>query len=278
MEADDAAELERLKRTKGHVGREGSGSRTIAQGGATIVSNSRQIVSDAWRLAPDLVPLASARGQQLLAEAECRAAFDRLWPHFAPQAGSSCCGVCSAAMVASALACRRITEDDFFGRLPADLALGGRPAEIAVRSAGVTLEQLAELIRAAPGIAAAERPFEGGFVHGDAIDVAGARAALRAALLSVGDSGAGAPTYPLLNYQMSELGQEPWGGHVSPIAAYHAGADAFLLLDVWFHTEPVWASAARVHAAMSGSDDSVSGKKRGLAFVAAGGGGSGGRL
>ena len=113
-------------------------------------------------------------------------------------------------------------------------------------------------------------------MHGDAIDVAGAPAALRAALLSVGDSGAGPPTYPLLNYQMSELGQEPWGGHVSPIAAYHAGADAFLLLDVWFHTEPVWASAARVHAAMSGSDDSVSGKKRGLAFVAAGGGG--GRL
>ena len=29
---------------------------TIAQGGATIASNSRQIVSDAWRLAPDLVP------------------------------------------------------------------------------------------------------------------------------------------------------------------------------------------------------------------------------
>ena len=42
------------------------------------MSNSRQIVSDAWQLAPDLVPLASAHGQQLLAEAECRAAFDRL--------------------------------------------------------------------------------------------------------------------------------------------------------------------------------------------------------
>ena len=60
------------------------------------------------------------------------------------------------------------------------------------------------------------------------------------------------------------------------VCTEHNASDAFLLLDVWFHTEPVWASAARVHAAMSGSDDSVSGKKRGLAFVAAGGGG--GRL
>ena len=66
---------------------------------------------------------------------------------------------------------------------------------------------------------------------------------------------------------MSELGKTPWAGHVSPIAAYHEPSDSFLVLDVWFHSQPVWATTTRLHFAMSASDDSVSHKKRGVVLV-----------
>lgn len=46
----------------------------------------------------------------------------------------------------------------------------------------------------------------------------------------------------ILNYHMSTLGQVPFGGHLSPVAAYHQASDSLLVLDVWHtKTEPVWA-------------------------------------
>ena len=46
----------------------------------------------------------------------------------------------------------------------------------------------------------------------------------------------------VLNYHMSTLGQVPFGGHLSPVAAYHGATDCLLILDVWHtETEPVWA-------------------------------------
>jgi len=46
----------------------------------------------------------------------------------------------------------------------------------------------------------------------------------------------------VLNYHMSTLGQVPFGGHLSPVAAYHEATDSLLIMDVWHtDTEPVWA-------------------------------------
>lgn len=68
----------------------------------------------------------------------------------------------------------------------------------------------------------------------------------------------------VLNYHMSTLGQVPFGGHLSPIAAYHSRSDSILVMDVWHtHTEPVWASVECVWKAISGIDPS-SGLPRGL--------------
>jgi hypothetical protein len=68
----------------------------------------------------------------------------------------------------------------------------------------------------------------------------------------------------VLNYHMSTLGQIPFGGHLSPIAAYHGSSDSILVMDVWHtRTEPVWASVECVWKAISGTD-SASGAPRGL--------------
>jgi hypothetical protein len=71
----------------------------------------------------------------------------------------------------------------------------------------------------------------------------------------------------VLNYHMSTLGQVPFGGHLSPIAAYHPRSDSILVMDVWHtHTEPVWASVECVWKAILGTDPS-SGLPRGVLKV-----------
>mmetsp|Transcript_5168 Transcript_5168/g.12473 ORF Transcript_5168/g.12473 Transcript_5168/m.12473 type:complete len:110 (-) Transcript_5168:502-831(-) len=63
---------------------------------------------------------------------------------------------------------------------------------------------------------------------------------------------------------MSTMGQTPFGGHLSPVAAYHEPSDSILVLDPWHtQTEPFWGSLCGVWKAMGGG-----------ANVAAGDGGS----
>ena len=70
----------------------------------------------------------------------------------------------------------------------------------------------------------------------------------------------------LLNYHMSTLGQTPFGGHVSPVAAYHAPTDSFLIMDTWPQTEPVWAPAGQVWDAILHVDKN-SKRSRGLVII-----------
>ena len=59
----------------------------------------------------------------------------------------------------------------------------------------------------------------------------------------------------VLNYHMSTLGQVPFGGHLSPIAAYHSASDSLLVMDVWHtQTEPIWAPLDDVWTAISHID------------------------
>ena len=52
-----------------------------------------------------------------------------------------------------------------------------------------------------------------------------------------------------LNYHMTTAGQPPFGGHHSPVAAYHAENRRFLVLDCWPQTEPAWLEADALVAA-----------------------------
>ncbi len=59
----------------------------------------------------------------------------------------------------------------------------------------------------------------------------------------------------ILNYHMGTLGQFSFGGHLSPLAAYHEATDSVLIMDVWHtQTEPVWAPLSTVWTAVKGID------------------------
>ena len=71
----------------------------------------------------------------------------------------------------------------------------------------------------------------------------------------------------VLNYHMSTLGQVPFGGHLSPVAGYHAASDSLLVMDVWHtQTEPIWAPLQDVWTAVS-EIDPESQRPRGLLRV-----------
>jgi len=70
----------------------------------------------------------------------------------------------------------------------------------------------------------------------------------------------------IVNYHMPTLGQSPFCGHHSPLAAYHVDTDRLLLLDVWPDTSECWATASSLFAAMNTVDD-ASGKTRGYCIA-----------
>jgi len=70
----------------------------------------------------------------------------------------------------------------------------------------------------------------------------------------------------VVNYHMQTLGQSLLFGHHSPLAAYHADTDRFLLLDVWPDTSECWATATSLYAAMN-TVDGDTGKTRGYCIA-----------
>ncbi len=73
----------------------------------------------------------------------------------------------------------------------------------------------------------------------------------------------------IVNFGRAEFGQAglDGGGHISPVAAYNAESDRFLILDVArYKYLPSWATAETLYAAMN-TPDSSSGKTRGYVVV-----------
>jgi len=76
----------------------------------------------------------------------------------------------------------------------------------------------------------------------------------------------GRGTYVVVNYLRSALGQKTYG-HISPLGAYDADTDRFLILDVTrYKYPPVWVTAADLYGAMN-TIDSDAGKTRGFVLV-----------
>ena len=74
--------------------------------------------------------------------------------------------------------------------------------------------------------------------------------------------------FVIVNYLRTALGQETYG-HISPLAAYDAKADRFLILDVArYKYPPVWVKASDLFDAMNTPDPSNDGKTRGYVLVA----------
>lgn len=211
-----------------------------------------------------VVPLESADGQQLLQScvAADRTPFDALWRAFARQVGRTMCGPASLAMVlrskpgATSLADGGWAEDDVLGKVPADMAAK-------VRRCGMTLPEMVEVTTGiTEGLTAHPHHFHhqpAGGADASACDDETLLAPLLAALRAP-------DSRVLLNYHMTTAGQPPFGGHFSPLAAYHAPSRRFLVLDVWPDTEPCWLDARRLCAAMRAVDNE-SGKPRGWVHI-----------
>jgi hypothetical protein len=180
-----------------------------------------------------LIALDSAEGAALLAASE-HGAYDRLVPHYVPQRNPNFCGPATIAMILNALgagAGRRFDQDSVFTRRTE-----------AVRGQGAIVRQGMNLATLGGYLAA----------HGLRVEVHQAGQSSLAefretAVAALGD----AERYVAITYAREALGQEG-RGHVSPLAAYHAESDRFLVLDVSRHKyPPVWVEAGRLFAAMN---------------------------
>jgi hypothetical protein len=204
------------------------------------------------------IPLPEPRGQDLLIGSRERVDYGPLAEQFLSQANLAYCGVASAVMVLNSLAVpapavagygpyRFWSQTNVFDP-PASRAFV-RPERVARE--GMTLAQLHGLL-ASHGVAV-ER------FHGDRLSLEQFRALLRRSLADPNDR-------LVVNYHRPAVGQAG-GGHIAPIAAFHAPSDRVLILDVARYRYPsVWVPVVDLWQAIRAVDAS-SGRSRGVLAV-----------
>jgi hypothetical protein len=207
-------------------------------------------------LPESLVALDSDEGQKLLAESTARRDFFALAEQYVTQKNPGYCGIASAVMALNALQVSAPTAPEwgapFFTQenIWNDAAKTVTPPDF---KGGITIDQLADIVRAHPATAEAH--------HASETTLEEFRDLAAKNMASPSD-------YLIVNYNRQDVGQE-FMGHISPLGAYHAASDRFLLLDVArYKYPPVWVKAAALFAAMN-THDIVSGKSRGFVVVRA---------
>ena len=197
----------------------------------------------------ELVAFSSDEGLARLARAEAKADFAALANQFEPQSNVMFCGPTSAAIVLNAASTQgrelprdrsrlrpedlqflpatldpsvpRFTQDNVIGKgLKTRSQILGEPATIGakpLRDAGYQLRQFDEMLRA-----------NGAVTKLRIVDDQKPEAEIRAELIDNLKRGG---DYVIVNYRRELVGQRG-GGHISPLGAYDAESDSFLVLDV----------------------------------------------
>lgn len=219
---------------------------------------ARPTTAQTLSLPERLIPLTSAEGQVLLRDSEALADYVPLTSQFVTQINQAFCGVASMAMVLNALGVpaplapqwerNYFTQENIFNE-KTEAIIG----QEAIARQGLTLAELAGILETYP--VSAE------IYHGSDVNLEEFRSLIRANLETPGN-------YVLINYLRRAIGQER-GGHISPLAAYDADTDKFLILDVSrYKYPPVWVQAETLWESIN-TEDSVSGKTRGFLLVEA---------
>jgi hypothetical protein len=223
-----------------------------------IVADSPRGITQTLPLVENLTAYDTPQGEQFLIESTAREDFWELSAQFLTQSTQSYCGVASAVMVLNSLKLPApidpryqpygvFTQENFFQTPKTEQVL---PAQIVQRQ-GMTLQQLGELLAS----------------HGAAVTVIPASTTTLEDFRRLARENLTQPdNYVLINYRRKDMGQEI-GGHISPLAAYHAESDRFLILDVarykyppvWVKTEDLWRSLNTL--------DPVSQESRGFVLV-----------
>jgi hypothetical protein len=214
--------------------------------------------ADTLALPPNLTDLNSEEGQKFFLESGSYSAYFAMADHFVTQKTQAYCGVASMVMVLNALGVpapttpeyqpyHTFTQDDLLDEAT-DAVL---PRAVLARQ-GMTLDQLGKLLA----------------LHPVAIEVHhAADAGLDAFRASARDYLRAKDHFVLVNYLRKALGQQT-GGHISPLAAYDAQADRFLILDVArYKYPPVWVKASDLFDAMNTTDAANDNKTRGYVLI-----------
>ncbi len=215
-------------------------------------------LAETLALPPNLVGAASDAGQALLVEAEARAAYFPLADNFVTQKTQSFCGVASMTMVFNAMAIPAPAVPEYapYTTFTQDNVLDEKTETVIPRATiekmGMTLDQL--------GAAIATKPVDATIRHAGDTSLGAFRTEVR-------DYLAQKDHFVMVNYLRKAMGQET-GGHISPLAAYDAEADRFLILDVArYKYPPVWVTAADLFDAMNTPDKDNGDKTRGYVLV-----------
>jgi hypothetical protein len=214
-------------------------------------------------LPDNLTDLNSPVGEQYFAESGAFATYFSIADNFVTQKTQAYCGVASIVMVLNASGVPAPTTPEYqpYHVFTQDNLLDERteavlPQALLARQ-GMTLDQLGGLLALHPLAIEVHHAADGGL---DAF-----RAAAR-------DYLAAKDHFVVVNYLRKAIGQQT-GGHISPLAAYDAKEDRFLILDVArYKYPPVWVKAADLFGAMNTTDASNDDKTRGYVLIAKTGG------
>ena len=207
----------------------------------------------------NLTDLNSDEGERYFLESGALTTYFPIADNFVTQKTQAYCGVASIVMVLNAAGVPAPTTPEYqpFHVFTQDNVLDERtevvvPREVLARQ-GMTLDQLGGLFALHPVTIEVHHAADGG--------LDGFRAAAR-------DYLAAKDHFVVVNYLRKAIGQQI-GGHISPLAAYDAKADRFLILDVArYKYPPVWVKASDLFDAMNTTDASNDNKTRGYVLVA----------
>lgn len=224
--------------------------------GLTFAVTNRLALTQTLPLPQTLTPLPSLQGEQLLHTSQAQADFISLSSQFITQDNQAFCGIASAVMVLNALgvpaplapAWKRnyFTQDNLFNA-ETETVISRQQIE----RQGLTLAQLAAILE--------RYPVNAEIHYGGDLSLNAFRQMVSQNLKQSGN-------FVLVNYSRRAIGQEG-GGHISPLAAYNATQDQFLILDVSRYKYPsVWVSAKSLWEAIK-TTDPVSQKTRGVVLI-----------
>ena len=223
-----------------------------------LVAFGPAVRAETLALPDNLAGFSTDAGEKYFAESEAREAYFPLASHFLTQKTQSYCGVASIVMVLNALnrPAPAVPEYDPYRTFTQDNVLDEKtdavlPRDVLARI-GMTLDQIGGIL--------ATKAVSATVVHAGDASLEEFRKAASAAVARPGQ-------FVVVNYLRKAIRQER-GGHISPLGAYDAKTDRFLILDVArYKYPPVWATAADLFAAMNTQDGDNQNRTRGYVLV-----------
>ncbi|MCV3205747.1 phytochelatin synthase family protein [Mesorhizobium sp. YC-39] len=226
---------------------------------ATLLA-SLEARAETLPLPANLIGAASDAGETLLIEADAREAYFPLAINFVTQKNQAFCGVASSVMVLNAIGVPAppVPEYDPYSTFTQDNLLNARSEQVipveTIKKQGMTLDELGGLL--------ALQPVQVEVRHAADSSLDTFRKEARSYLATKRQ-------FVIANYLRKAMGQEK-GGHISPLAAYDAETDRFLILDVArYKYPPVWVTTADLFNAMNTQDSDNANRTRGYVLIAA---------